>query len=110
MRISDWSSDVCSSDLVGELPDHVQAENVGLAFLEARCLILERLAHRAFAIEGVLDAEAVRDFVEHGVLEERIEAQMRLLVCCDQGLADRRSEERRVGKECVSTCRSRWWP
>src|SRR3546814_15856045 len=21
-----------------------------------------------------------------------------------------RSEERRVGKECVSTCRSRWWP
>src|SRR3546814_15384141 len=22
----------------------------------------------------------------------------------------RRSEERRVGKECVSTCRSRWWP
>src|SRR3546814_14071736 len=25
-------------------------------------------------------------------------------------LADLRSEERRVGKECVSTCRSRWWP
>src|SRR3546814_14540534 len=23
---------------------------------------------------------------------------------------DARSEERRVGKECVSTCRSRWWP
>src|SRR3546814_18247410 len=27
----------------------------------------------------------------------------------DKGIADR-SEERRVGKECVSTCRSRWWP
>src|SRR3546814_12100228 len=31
----------------------------------------------------------------------------------DAGIAmlkDARSEERRVGKECVSTCRSRWWP
>src|SRR3546814_14680955 len=27
-----------------------------------------------------------------------------------QELASRRAEERRVGKECVSTCRSRWWP
>src|SRR3546814_1712223 len=43
-------------------------------------------------MEGVLEAEAVRDFVEHGVLEERIEAQMRLLVCCDQGLADRQHD------------------
>src|SRR3546814_13935849 len=25
-------------------------------------------------------------------------------------LKEKRSEERRVGKECVSTCRSRWWP
>src|SRR3546814_9575900 len=29
---------------------------------------------------------------------------------CDQRLAGWRSEERRVGKECVSTCRSRWSP
>src|SRR3546814_10063245 len=28
----------------------------------------------------------------------------------DWGRRLRRSEERRVGKECVSTCRSRWWP
>src|SRR3546814_20483662 len=26
------------------------------------------------------------------------------------GINEKRSEERRVGKECVSTCRSRWWP
>src|SRR3546814_16888717 len=28
----------------------------------------------------------------------------------DEVVAGQRSEERRVGKECVSTCRSRWWP
>src|SRR3546814_16436834 len=28
----------------------------------------------------------------------------------EEGRAGHRSEERRVGKECVSTCRSRWWP
>src|SRR3546814_12994157 len=33
------------------------------------------------------------------------------MICNDAGLVDDiRSEERRVGKECVSTCRSRWWP
>src|SRR3546814_2380963 len=61
MRISDWSSDVCSSDLA-------QAG--------------ER-------------ARAGRDDVARAV--DRIDL-------------DVRSEERRVGKECVSTCRSRWSP
>src|SRR3546814_12200014 len=32
------------------------------------------------------------------------------LTSCGQPCADLRSEERRVGKECVSTCRSRWSP
>src|SRR3546814_10561855 len=60
MRISDWSSDVCSSDL-----------------------------------QGVAVGRRLRD---QGV--------------ADQGVASGlvRSEERRVGKECVSTCRSRWSP
>src|SRR3546814_1182394 len=62
MRISDWSSDVCSSDLHRPTtPMHI-----------ARPLP-----------SGVLR--------EHGVTRYR-------------------SEERRVGKECVSTCRSRWSP
>src|SRR3546814_20144994 len=43
-------------------------------------------------VEGRLLAEAARDGVV--VVEQLLE----------------RSEERRVGKECVSTCRSRWWP
>src|SRR3546814_4202759 len=68
MRISDWSSDVCSSDL---------------------CHVL---------VEWLHETEGVR--IRPGVQEEGD---------VDVGLAQR-SEERRVGKECVSTCRSRWSP
>src|SRR3546814_14580988 len=66
MRISDWSSDVCSSDLLLEIG---QAADVPQALDRAR--IAAARAH--FHIAG-------------------------------------RSEERRVGKECVSTCSSRWSP
>src|SRR3546814_1777238 len=61
VRISDWSSDVCSSDLVG---------------------LFDHLAHSRQQMNG---GEGGNLFVN-------------------------RSEERRVGKECVSTCRSRWSP
>src|SRR3546814_8488680 len=63
MRISDWSSDVCSSDLGGT--------------------------------ESVEHEDDKRHRHEHGAQFEH---------------AAERSEERRVGKECVSTCRSRWSP
>src|SRR3546814_5481286 len=91
MRISDWSSDVCSSDLdvfrtlaTESLADRVH--NPGLE--EARadvivggCCVLVALM-RTLGLDEVLVSEA--DIL--------------------------RSEERRVGKECVSTCRSRWSP
>src|SRR3546814_1504172 len=73
MRISDWSSDVCSSDLY--------------------------LVH--------LGEQAARGLLSH--LRRR---QLRGLGRIVAGARERRhrSEERRVGKECVSTCRSRWSP
>src|SRR3546814_12975119 len=84
MRISDWSSDVCSSDLAGRrwhVRSYViQADGSG-AFQD---LALTRLR----SIELTNDVRP-----EDASLE--------------QDLAWR-SEERRVGKECVSTCRSRW--
>src|SRR3546814_2204207 len=74
MRISDWSSDVCSSDLIKRqakpnrppcLPNTVNIEN---------------RKHRDGTTSQI------------------------------NRLCEDRSEERRVGKECVSTCRSRWSP
>src|SRR3546814_3532368 len=77
MRISDWSSDVCSSDL-GPRRGGEQL------FQRGPC----GAAGKGRAVRG-------RD---HAIGEGRG-------VPCAQ-----RSEERRVGKECVSTCRSRWSP
>src|SRR3546814_12123440 len=68
MRISDWSSDVCSSDLILDAIDP--------DVFDPRTLV--------DTFGGFTDAAAA--------------------------LALKRSEERRVGKECVSTCRSRWSP
>src|SRR3546814_11133018 len=89
MRISDWSSDVCSSDLalareVG-LHDHVGDQEPLLEHLA-----LEVEAHHA------PDRAAHAVGGQHVIRVDRIAAV--------------RSEERRVGKECVSTCRSRWSP
>src|SRR3546814_3069045 len=73
MRISDWSSDVCSSDLE-------QVLEIG----QQQFLML------LFMIEAQF--KQVRTALD------------------DQRHRLGRSEERRVGKECVSTCRSRWSP
>src|SRR3546814_5924246 len=80
MRISDWSSDVCSSDL------------------------LER---RRAAGHRLVDDLSVRAGREAGLARGPDHRPAHRAA----GRADRdRSEERRVGKECVSTCSSRWSP
>src|SRR3546814_16574848 len=95
MRISDWSSDVCSSDLPGDKIGVVIAMESGDVEI-ARDLAM----HIAAMSPRFLDAKAVsadaidseRKIIEAIVAQEQID----------------RSEERRVGKECVGTCRSRW--
>src|SRR3546814_20672579 len=86
MRISDWSSEVCSSDLPHGL---VQRVRQGLQ---------ERM--------HLLAAERVEPVVEAGD-PDRIEGQPGHVGDHVEVLALVRSEERRVGKECVRTCRSR---
>src|SRR3546814_6883914 len=90
MRISDWSSDVCSSDLIRTAATLV----VQSAFLSAgqRCTNARRLI--------------VKQSMAEPLIEEVRSLTGRLIV--DHPHADPRSEERRVGKACVSTCRSRW--
>src|SRR3546814_4626943 len=77
LRSSDWSSDVCSSDL--------QITTAG-----AICAVLDLLADGTLPAKGFVRQE---DIPFDAVISNRF-----------------RSEERRVGKECVSTCRSRWSP
>src|SRR3546814_4127386 len=86
MRISDWSSDVCSSDLQRP-PCHLQLRLHG-----GRCL------HRIVVEDS---GSKIQQQPCHRA-PDRAEADE------TDGHAVDRSEERRVGKECVSTCRSRW--
>src|SRR3546814_17840105 len=103
MRISDWSSDVCSSDLEGAA--------VGLRLRGA--LLAHRRCHlqRVAGAHGPQPAQLVQAWRAHragvddvGLVEDAERDGQGLEAGGD------RSEERRVGKECVSTCRSRWAP
>src|SRR3546814_14894530 len=94
MRISDWSSDVCSSDLgdpalLNNLCWLRGTREIQLDAVLKDCTRAVELGNNAAA---VLDSRAMVFF---------------RLCRLDEARADR-SEERRVGKECVSTCRSRW--
>src|SRR3546814_13480950 len=100
MRISDWSSDVCSSDLVGGMGARVAcigALNLGLRW---------GWGHGCTC--GVHWCPQPRAAVGLGAWVHVWRALMPRTHPADE--RDQRSEERRVGKECVSTCRSRWSP
>src|SRR3546814_7949276 len=85
MRISDWSSDVCSSDL--------------------RISYARALLACGRPDEALEHAKAGAAQMPHN------QRALAYLGLCWRLLGDeRRSEERRVGKECVSPCRSRWSP
>src|SRR3546814_18544118 len=98
MRISDWSSDVCSSDLL--LIGHVIGHDA---------YDLDRKRTDPPAIEKVVQAvPVVRNHQQHlhavaPIMDRPVHLE------AFGGYAER-SEERRVGKECVSSCRSRWSP
>src|SRR3546814_12740477 len=100
MRISDWSSDVCSSDLKQEIDpprDHVAGNDT--AYIQHGRH--ERISH----FLGVpLDVYAGEN---RQAQTHRRSGDLRT-VPLDYPMVFERSEERRVGKACGSTCRSRW--
>src|SRR3546814_9832151 len=117
MRISDWSSDVCSSDLSG----HSRGSTTDLT--------VERCAADGTRCEP-LDMGTDFDFFDvrahtdaPGATPQQRANRQLLRSAMERGgfrnypmewwhytFTPERSEERRVGKECVSTCRSRWSP
>src|SRR3546814_20740937 len=93
MRISDWSSDLCSSDLrEGANVYRIAVQDVSQGGVKVR-------SDAALAT----NAEIV-------VTLPGLEPQRGIVCWHHQGMVGLRSEERSVGHECVSTCRSRWSP
>src|SRR3546814_19912840 len=97
MRISDWSSDVCSSDL---------ADNDSTLFVCGGCVTPPQLWSSFSWLYICIVAFLVGGLI---VVSERWHGRFTGDTDMHKPQASR-SEERRVGKECVSTCRSRWSP
>src|SRR3546814_14281548 len=105
MRISDWSSDVCSSDLpfVGaEHGDTGGNRPVGEWRLAEMGDVVAQLRRN--------DVAACEHVQRHRAVTALIGGEQAARALKGQRVSAHRSEERRVGKECVSTCRSRWSP
>src|SRR3546814_17090467 len=101
MRISDWSSDVCSSDL----PLRRNDLTIVVALLRAGGTRPIEVRH---LLQGAVGRRRVDDVQRHDVVDGVPEGGMQFLLGragCQQAA---RSDESRVGKECVNTCRSRW--
>src|SRR3546814_8329930 len=128
MRISDWSADLCSSDLVGQRLGVVSILGVRHVGIARRVvgLIFGGLIFGGLIFGGLifrLGFRLLRGYERGGKPTASGDAlgagfgQLRLgqlgAILGGGGaasLGQGRSEERRVGKECVSTCRSRWSP
>src|SRR3546814_3623473 len=92
MRISDWSSDVCSSDLA------VMIAGDALGAMTFTGIFVGGLNRQTYFANAACRVET---FFMTPELSKQDDSVLFLPL---------RSEERRVGKECVSTCRSRWSP
>src|SRR3546814_13800694 len=113
MRISDWSSDVCSSDLVLENKECTYSYYADpmYAFMDEE--------YNQYEVEAESMGDAL-NYLEEGMKVEVVFYDGRAISVALPTIvvreitytepAVKRSEERRVGKECVSTCRSRWSP
>src|SRR3546814_14268743 len=105
MRISDWSSDVCSSDLAIAVPDLAAAAATYANTLGAK--VSAPLAQPEHGVTVVfVELPNTKIEMQHPLGEGSTIAKL----LANNPAGGMRSEERRVGKECVSTCRSRWSP
>src|SRR3546814_11227009 len=121
MRISDWSSDVCSSDRSRAFP---RRKALAMSQILADLVRAQRVRTNAEQLARWSDPTPDGLEASPGYIPGFRAARNRRLprpefreinrgIPIDQlrqSIVEERSEERRVGKECVSTCRSRWSP
>src|SRR3546814_18123763 len=100
MRISDWSSDVCSSDLGNKSELAVGYCTLYGDMAGGFAVIRDVPKTLVYALARWRNGAGV--VIPQSVLDKPPSAELRP--------GQLRSEERRVGKGCVSTCRSRWSP
>src|SRR3546814_16901374 len=105
MRISDWSSDVCSSDLY-----YGTALSEGVREIGWTGELLDE-HYDEFVFRGTLDKSLPIEKVLYiPVVQECASGTERWIEITAEGQNPDRSEESRVGKECVRTCSYRWDP
>src|SRR3546814_17462480 len=114
MRISDWSSDVCSSDLP-RLVELVLSESTAVLRAVPNVLITRHRLGLVMANAGIDRSNIGPGGEDRALLLPRdpdaSARRLSLYLGERTGITPAvRSEERRVGKECVSTCRSRGSP
>src|SRR3546814_19250375 len=103
MRISDWSSDVCSSDLL--ILDHADEDFGILRARNQHPSAQNEGGHAGDIAVGPIGFLGAHHFAELARTQDR-----RRPLAAEPDRRRDRSEERRVGKEWVSMCRSRWSP
>src|SRR3546814_20312640 len=99
MRISDWSSDVCSSDLGTNI---IKTRTVGDVFgFNSGDITKSKTDSFVYALNGQWEVgDSAQITADLAYQDSTTQSQFFAI----------RSEERRVGKECVSKCRFRWLP
>src|SRR3546814_20448497 len=107
MRISDWSSDVCSSDLAQRREKHGWDDGRDYVPHDAR---VKEWGTGRTRVETMQSLGLHPEVVPQSSKLDGINAVRRTLPLCVFPSRCERSEESRVGKECVSTCRYRWVP
>src|SRR3546814_15391259 len=107
MRISDWSSDVCSSDLNQSLAESLTATGMATTYDES---LRDYYGHNWQETQRRIEARFGRPLPADFRERHRERARAHFMQGFDAVPGAARSEERRVGKEGVRTCRSRWSP
>src|SRR3546814_13412084 len=103
MRISDWSSDVCSSDLLFNHSEGSKKarENIWRLSSDIKSSVASLPLDSSVSTSWMNYLGRIGNYAKEADRSVEPEEYYKVMS---------RSEERRVGKECVSTCRSRWSP